>query len=41
MATKDSTDSDLESMNVEELGVWLAEQGIPEKFCKAFEGKPP
>ena len=31
--------SELESMSVEQLGEWLERSGIPEEFCKKFEGK--
>lgn len=28
-----------EDMTAEELSDWLLEQGIPDKYCKVFEGK--
>ena len=31
--------SELESMSVEQLSEWLEHNGIPEEFCKKFEGK--
>ena len=30
----------LESMSVIQLRIWLESKGIPEDFCKTFEGKP-
>ena len=33
------TRSELESMSVEQLSEWLEHNGIPEEFCKKFEGK--
>ena len=30
---------ELEFMSVEQLSEWLEHNGIPEEFCKKFEGK--
>ena len=33
-----STSVDFSCMSVEELGMWLQQQGIPSEFCEKFEG---
>ena len=40
MACETSNDkSDLTSKTVTELSAWLEEKGIPQEFCRVFEGK--
>ena len=34
-----SSDTELSDKTVEELSKWLEENGVPEQYCKKFEGK--
>jgi len=38
MMDSEKTATDIASMSVVELSMWLKDNGIPDAFCEAFEG---